>query len=192
MLSSYSVSNLVRTTEFLLDLSRDLGKNIAMLQNTRSEVAEKQQEAQNQGLIVRKMTDYLSAELGRIESSLKEVNSEALDKNLEKLSQTEARLKLLRERLNDFVESDDAERLKRSDSALAEDLQRYESFLTSLANHLNEKIPQVEKILGHIKAESREADQQKLLLKEMVELFNSELEDLDSAFSEVRGAKTVS
>jgi hypothetical protein len=98
----------------------------------------------------------------------------------------------LRGRLNDFVESDDVDNLKKSDSSLTNDLKHYESFLLDLTNVLNEKIPQLEKIIHRIKGEGREAQQQKLLLKEIVNLFNDELEDLDSTFRELKEKTIVS
>jgi hypothetical protein len=67
--------------------------------------------------------------------------------NIEKLTETETKLRLLRGRLNDFVENDDADNLKKSDFSLTNDLKRYESFLLQLTNTLNEKIPQLEKII---------------------------------------------
>lgn len=191
MLSSYSVNNLVRTAESLLDLSKKLSSEIAQLQDLKDDVETQQQEAHKQGQIVKKMTDYLSDELGRMECDL-DSGTISLGKSLDKLSQTETRLRLLRGRLDEFVKSDDAECLKKSDTSLSADLKRYESFLTDFTNLLNERIPQMEKISTRIRAETRESQQQKILLREMVDLFNSELEDLDSAFGELRRRTTVS
>lgn len=189
MLSSYSVDNLIHATEYLSDLVKSLNSEIVLLQKLKDEVSDQQQEAHRQGQLVKKMTNYLSDELGRIELNKQSVS---LDSNLEKLSETETKLRVLRGRLGEFVDSDDADSLKKSNSTIANDLKQYESFLIELTGQLNEKIPKLEKITHRIKAESREAQQQKLLLREMVELFNGELEDLDCAFSELKERLTVS
>jgi hypothetical protein len=161
------------------------------LQKLKNEVSDQQQEAHKQGQLVKKMTNYLSDELGRMELT-QDSKSVSLGSNLEKLSETETKLRVLRGRLSEFVDSDDAGSLKKSDSSIANDLKHYESFLLELTGQLNEKIPKLEKITQRLKAESREAQQQKLLLKEMVDLFNDELEDLDSTFSELKERLTVS
>jgi hypothetical protein len=57
---------------------------------------------------------------------------------------------------------------------------------------LNEKIPELEKIIMRLRGECREAQQQKLLLKEMTELFGQELDELDSAFVELKEKQVVS
>jgi len=192
MLSSYPVSNLIRTVESLLELSKELGAEVAQLQSVRDDVIAQQQEAHRQGQMVKKMTDYLSNELGRMECDMDSGTAAPLSKNLDKLSQTETKLRILRGRLDEFVEGDDEECLKRSNTDLSADLKRYESFLTEFAGLLNERIPQMEKIAAKIRAETRESQQQKILLREMVDLFNSELEDLDCAFAEIRSTTTVS
>jgi division protein CdvB (Snf7/Vps24/ESCRT-III family) len=51
---------------------------------------------------------------------------------------------------------------------------------------LNEKIASLEKIASRINAEKRESEQQKLLLKEMIELFNDEIEDLEHTLKELK------
>ena len=107
-------------------------------------------------------------------------------KNLEKLSQTEDRLRDLRGRLTEFIEGDDAESLKDADRSLSIELKQYESFLLTLTTSLNEKIANLEKISEKIKAEKRESEQQKLLLKEMIELFNGEIEDLEQTLNEIK------
>lgn len=151
---------------------------------------QQQQEANKQGQIVKKMTNYLSDELYRLEHT--DNPSVLSDNSLERLNQTETKLRLLRGRLDDFVENDDADNLKKSDSSIASDLKHFESFLLELTSMLNEKIPKMEKIIHRIKGESREAQQQKLLLKEMVDLFNDELSELDSAFCNMRKKTTIS
>jgi chromosome segregation ATPase len=191
LLSSYSANNLTHAVEFLLDLTKTLNSEMSALQKLREEVTQEQQEAHKQGQLVKKMTNYLSDELGRLEVGAENTNI-SIDGNLEKLTETETKLRLLRGRLNDFVENDDTDSLKKSDSTLAEDLKRYETFLLDLTTTLNEKIPQLEKIIHRIKGENREAQQQKLLLKEMADLFNEELEELDSAFSELKKKLSVS
>jgi CII-binding regulator of phage lambda lysogenization HflD len=191
VLSSYSTNNLTRAAEFLLDLTKSLNEEMINLHKLKDDVTQQQQETHKQGQLVKKMTNYLSDELGRLEISPSN-SSVLIGNNMEKLTETETKLRLLRGRLNDFVENDDADNLKKSDFSLTNDLKRYESFLLQLTNTLNEKIPQLEKIIDRIKAESREAQQQRLLLKEIVDLFNDELVELDSAFCELRGKTSVS
>lgn len=191
VLSSYSTNNLTRAAEFLLDLTKSLNEEMINLHKLKDDVTQQQQETHKQGQLVKKMTNYLSDELGRLEISPSN-SSVLIGNNIEKLTETETKLRLLRGRLNDFVENDDADNLKKSDFSLTNDLKRYESFLLQLTNTLNEKIPQLEKIIDRIKAESREAQQQRLLLKEIVDLFNDELVELDSAFCELRGKTSVS
>jgi len=72
-----------------------------------------------------------------------------------------------------------------SDRTLSIELKQYESFLLTLTTSLNEKIPSLEKISDRITAEKRESEQQKLLLREMIELFNNEIEDLEQALKEI-------
>lgn len=191
LLSPYYVNNLLRVSESLLEISRTLNSEISALQSLKDDVKQQQQETHRQSQMVKRMTDYLSDELGRLETD-KKFHSVSISKNLDKLSETETKLRILRGRLDEFVHSDDAESLKQSDFTLAGDLKKYEAFLLDLVGLLNEKIPQMEKIVHRINGEGREAQQQKLLLKEMADLFNSELQDLDLAFSELRGKTTVS
>jgi hypothetical protein len=188
MLSSYSVNNLAHAAEFLLNLAKTLDREQATLQKLKDEVAEQQQEAHKEGQLVKKMTNYLSDELGRLELQ----PDSFAGANLSKLSETETKLRILRGRLSEFVDSDDATSLQNSDSTLASDLKSYESFLQDLTVQLNEKIPQLEKITSRLKGECREAQQQKLLLREMTELFSQELDELDSAFAELKGRQVVS
>ena len=189
MLSSYSVNNLAHAAEFLLNLAKTLDYELNTLQKLKDEVSYQQQEAHKEGQLVKKMTNYLSDELGRLELESGQVNVGA---NLAKFSETETKLRLLRGRLGEFVDSDDEQNLQQSNSSLATDLKSYESFLQDLTIQLNEKIPQFEKIISRLKGECREAQQQKLLLKEMTDLFNEELNDLDSTFAELKGRPLVS
>lgn len=191
MFSTYSLDNLIHATEYLSNLVRTLNSEITVLQKLKNEVSDQQQEAHKQGHLVKKMTNYLSDELGRMELG-QDSTPVLLGDNLEKLSETETKLRILRGRLSEFVDGNDADSLRKSDSTIANDLKHYESFLLDLTGQLNEKIPKLEKMTQRIKAENREAQQQKLLLKEMVELFNDELEDLDSTFSELKKRLTVS
>lgn len=191
LLSSYSANSLIHAVEFLLGLTKSLNSEMSTLQKLREEVAQEQQETHKQGQLVKKMTNYLSDELGRLEVGTENANV-SIDDNLEKLTEIETKLHLLGGRLKDFVENDDTDSLKKSDSTLAEDIKRYETFLLDLTSTLNEKIPQLEKIIHRIKGENREAQQQKLLLKEMADLFNEELGELDSAFSEIKKKLSVS
>ena len=189
-IGSYSIRNLIQSTEYLLEITRSLNDEIQNLEETRDEVRNQQKEATKQGLLVKKMTSYMSEELERIElenSKEKKNSSEKpeISKNFEKLSRTENKLRELRGRLTEFIEGDD-ESLKNSDKSLSTELKQYESFLLTLTTSLNEKIASLEKIADRIKAEKRESDQQKLLLKEMIELFNDEIEDLESALQEIK------
>lgn len=188
MLSSYSVNNLAHAAEFLLNLAKTLDHEQDTLQRLKDEVGQQQQEAHKEGQLVKKMTNYLSDELGRFEME----TDTFVGANLAKLTETENKLRLLRGRLADFVDADDATNLANSNSSLAADLKSYESFLQDLTIQVNEKIPQLEKIISRLKGECREAQQQKLLLKEMTDLFSEELEELDSAFAELKGKQVVS
>jgi len=190
MVGSYSIRNLIQSTEYLLEITRSLNDEIQNLEETRDEVRNQQKEATKQGLLVKKMTSYMSEELERIElenSKEKKNSSETpeISKNFEKLSRTENKLRELRGRLTEFIEGDD-ESLKDSDKSLSIELKQYESFLLTLTTSLNEKIASLEKIADRIKAEKRESEQQKLLLKEMIELFNGEIEDLEHALQEIK------
>ncbi len=190
MVGSYSIRNLIQSTEYLLEITRSLNDEIQNLEETRDEVRNRQKEATKQGLLVKKMTSYMSEELERIElenSKEKKNSSEKpeIPKNFEKLSRTENKLRELRGRLTEFIEGDD-ESLKDSDKSLSIELKQYESFLLTLTTSLNEKIASLEKIADRIKAEKRESEQQKLLLKEMIELFNGEIEDLEGALQEIK------
>ena len=183
MVGSYSIRNLIQSTEYLLGLTQSLSDEIHELEQTRDDVKNQQKEATKQGLLVKKMTNYMSEELERIESTNK---TPQISKNLDKLSQTETRLQELRGRLTDFIEGDNAESLRNSDRSLSIELKQYESFLLTLTTSLNEKIANLEKIADKIKAEKRESEQQKLLLKEMIELFNAEIVDLEDTLNEIR------
>ena len=192
LVGSYSIRNLIQSTEFLLEIIQTLNDEINNLEKTRAEVNQQQNEATKQGLLVKKMTNYMSEELGRLEQPISEneknsSESPELSKNLEKLTQTETKLRVLRGRLTEFVEGDDAESLKAADNSLSIELKQYESFLLTLTTTINEKIANLEKILSRIKAEKRESEQQKILLKEMVELFNEEIEDLEKTLKELKG-----
>ena len=191
MVGPYSIRNLIQSTEYLLNLTHSLNDEIESLEKTREDVRLQQKEATKQGLLVKKMTSYMSEELERMDSpNSKEkkntVGTPQVLKNLDKLSQTEERLRELRGRLTEFIEGDDAESLKNADKSLSIELKQYESFLLTLTTSLNEKIASLEKIAERIKAEKRESEQQKLLLKEMIELFNGEIEDLESTLKEIK------
>jgi len=191
MVGTYSIRNLIQSAEYLLKLTRSLKDKINNLETTRDEVRNQQKEATKQGLFVKKMTNYMSEELERMElsnSQEKKNSSETskFSKNIDKFSVTESKLRALRERLSEFIEGDDAESLKAADRTLSIELKQYESFLLTLTTSLNEKIPSLEKISDRIDAEKRESEQQKLLLKEMIELFNNEIEDLEEALKEIK------
>ena len=188
LMGSYSLKNLIQSLEYLLKLSYSLNDEISQLEIAKDEVKLQQGEAQKQGLLVKKMTNYMSEELSRLESiqNSESFESPILVKNIEKLSQTEAKIRILRGRLNDFIQGDDIESLKTSDTSLAVELKRYEAFILELINLLNEKIATFEKLLNRIKGEKRESQQQKLLLKEMVQLFNDEIDELEVTFDELK------
>lgn len=187
MVGSYSIKNLIQSAEYLLGLTQSLSDDIYFLEKTRDEVKNEQKEATRQGLLVKKMTTYMSQELEQMESeNIKEDKNSKISKNIEKLTQTENRLRDLRTRLTDFIDGDDANSLETSDRSLSIELKQYEAFLLTLTTTLNEKIASLEKISERIKAEKRESDQQKLLLKEMIELFNGEIEDLEQTLSEIK------
>ena len=191
MVGSYSIQNLIQSTEYLLKLTRSLNDEINNFETTRDDVRNQQKVATKQGLLVQKMTNYMSEELERMElsNSKEKKNSSETSKfseNIDKFSLTESKLRALRGQLAEFIEGDDAESLKAADRTLSIELKQYESFLLTLTTSINEKIPSLEKIYDRIKAEKRESEQQKLLLREMVELFNNEIEDLEQALKEIK------
>ena len=191
LVGSYSIRNLIQSTEYLLELTQSLSDEIDRLEKTREEVKLQQSEATQQGLLVKKMATYMSDELERMEitdSQDRKISSESpvISKNLEKLSMTETKLRVLRGRLTEFIDGDDIESLKASDTSLSIELKQYESFLLTLTTLLNEKIASLEKIVSRIRAEKRESEQQKLLLKEMIELFNDEIVDLEVTLKELK------
>ncbi len=191
MVGSYSIRNLIQSTEYLLKLTRSLNDEINNLETIRDEVRNQQKVASKQGSLVKKMTNYMSEELERIELSYsnEQKNSSKTSEfsnEIDKFSVTESKLRVLRERLAEFIEGDDAESLKAADRSLSIELKQYESFLLTLTTSLNEKIPSLEKIYDRLKAEKRESEQQKLLLSEMIELFNNEIEDLEQALKEIK------
>jgi hypothetical protein len=191
LVGSYSIRNLIQSTEFLLGLTQSLSDEIDKLEKTREEVKQQQSAATQQGLLVKKMTTYMSDELERMEitdSQDGKFSSESpvISKNLEKLTMTETKLQVLRGRLNEFIDGDDVESLKASDTSLSIELKQYESFLLTLTTLLNEKIASLEKIVNRIRAEKRESEQQKLLLKEMIDLFNDEMVDLEVTLKELK------
>ncbi|MGI0076573.1 MAG: hypothetical protein ACREAJ_03280 [Nitrosopumilaceae archaeon] len=191
LVGSYSIRNLIQSTEFLLQITRSLNDEINNLEKLRDEVTHQQNEATKQGLLVKKMTSYMSEELARMELSNYENKknssvSPKISTNLEKLTGTETKLRVLRGRLTEFIEGGDEESLKAVDTSLSIELKQYESFLLTLTTTLNEKIAGLEKIASRINAEKRESEQQKLLLKEMIELFNDEIEDLEQTLKELK------
>ncbi|KAF6243083.1 hypothetical protein C6988_05175 [Nitrosopumilus sp. b1] len=183
---TYSLRNLIQNEEFLLELTRTLRKEITELEKEREDVETEQKEARKQGLFVEKMTNYMSDELERLESSSNDGKSEnqTISTNLNKLSETEKKLKILKTRLEEFVNTEDQNPL--SNSSFSNILKQYEGFLLELTNSLNEKIVNLEKIINRLKAEKRESQQQKILLKEMVELFNEEIIDLEATLEQLR------
>lgn len=194
LLSSYSINNLIHAAESLLEITRTLNVEVISLQILKDDVAEAQQEAHKQGQLVKKMTNYLSDDLGRLELDTDKIDSPTIsvDDNLEKFSETETKLRILRGRLSEFVDEDDTENLKKADSNISNDLKGFESFLLEITSTINQRIPNLEKVIDRLRGESREAQQQKVLLKEMVDLFNNEMEELDSAFTALKAKLNVS
>ena len=185
IVGSYSIKNLIHNEEFLLEITKSLRKELEALDNARDEVKHQQKEAQKQGIMVKKMTNYMSEELGRLEFESSNSN-EALSSNFEKLTETETKLRVLRGRLSEFVDGDDEDSLESTNSSIAKELKQYESFLLDLTHTLNEKISNFEKIINRLQAENKESQQQKILLEEMIELFNEEIEDLDKTFTQLK------
>lgn len=194
LLSSYSVNNLIHATESLLEITRTLNVEVISLQRLKEEVIQQQEEAHKQGQLVKKMTNYLSTELGRLELETDKIDSPSFSMNndLTKFSETETKLRVLRGRLSEFVDEEDTENLKKADSNISNDLKGFESFLLDLTGLINQRIPNLEKVIDRLRGESREAQQQKVLLKEMIDLFNTEMEELDSTFTELKAKLTVS
>ncbi|TBR24605.1 MAG: hypothetical protein EPO63_03585 [Candidatus Nitrosotenuis sp.] len=194
LLSSYSVNNLIHAAESLLEITRTLNVEVASLQRLKDDVIQEQQEAHKQGQLVKKMTNYLSNELGRLELDTDKIDSPSfsINNNMEKFSETETKLRILRGRLSEFVDEEDTENLKKADSTISDDLKGFESFLLDLTSLLNQRIPNLEKVIDRLRGESRESQQQKALLKEMVDLFNKEIEELDSTFTDLKSKLTVS
>ena len=187
IIGSYSLKNLLQSLEYLSNLTKNLSKEIEELKTAKEEVIQKQKEAQKQGFLVKKMTNYMSEELERIERSEKfQDSNKNISQNLENFSTTESKLKDLRNRLNDFINSDDVESLEASDRTLSIELQQYESFLLELNNLLMGKIATFEKIVNRMRGEKRESQQQKLLLSEMVDLFNDEIDDLEKTMNNLK------
>ena len=184
LVGSYSIRNLIQSTEFLLKLSRTLNDEISELEKNREEVRMQQKEATKQGLLVKKMTNFMSEEISRIEQ--KNSSQTKIPSKIEKLTETEKKLQVLRERLTSFIEGDSDESLKAVDNSLSIELKQYESFLLSLTSTLNEKIANLEKISSRIMAEKRESEQQKVLLKDMIDLFSQEIEDLEQTLTELK------
>lgn len=193
LLSSYSVNNLIHAAESLLEITRTLNVEVTSLQRLKDDVTQEQQEAHKQGQLVKKMTNYLSNELGRLELDTDKIDSPSFSiNNMEKFSETETKLRILRGRLSEFVDEEDTENLKKADSTISDDLKGFESFLLDLTSLLNQRIPNLEKVIDRLRGEGREAQQQKTLLKEMVDLFNKEIEELDSTFTDLKNKLTVS
>ncbi len=188
LVGSYSIRNLIQSTEFLLDLCKTFNEEVIELEKNRDEVRMQQKEATKQGALVKKMTSFMSEELARIEqknSKNQNDSSTKIPTNIEKLTKTENKIRALRERLTNFIQDENTESLNDVDNSLSIELKQYESFLLGLTTALNEKISGLEKITSRIVAEKRESQQQKILLKEMVDLFSEEIEDLEKTLAEL-------
>ncbi len=183
IVGSYSIKNLIQNEEFLLELTKSLRQELDALDSARDEVKHQQKEAHKQGILVKKMTNYMSEELARLEL---ENSDEEFSPNFEKLSETETKLRVLRGRLSEFVNGDDEDSLESVNMNIEKELKQYESFLLDFTHMLNEKIANFEKIINRLKAENKESKQQKILLEEMVELFNDEINDLENTFTQLK------
>jgi len=155
LVGSYSIKNLIQSTEFLLEITRTSNDEIIQLEKNREEVREQQKEATKQGLLVKKMTNFMSEELTRIEQKNSDSNNDSssspkIPSNIEKLTETENKLRVLRERLTNFIKVDNTESLNYADNSLSSELKQYESFLLSLTTTLNEKIASLEKISSRV------------------------------------------
>ena len=186
----YSITNLIQSVEYLSELSKSLYDEINILEKAREEVKQQQTETTNQGLLVKNMATYMSNELKRIDTTnfqnLKNPLSSRVSENLKKLTLTETKLQVLQRRLTKFIDGDNSATLKASDALLSIELKQYETFLLSLTTLLNEKIVTLEKIVSRIKAEKKESEQQIILLKEMITLFNDETLDLEETLKEIK------
>jgi len=101
LVGTYSIRNLIQSTEFLLEITRTLNVEIIELEKNRDEVRKQQKEATKQGILVKKMTSFMSEELARIEQKNSSL-SQKIPTNIEKLTRTENKLRVLRERLTNF------------------------------------------------------------------------------------------
>jgi chromosome segregation ATPase len=185
IISSYSINNLINVAESLLDATKSLNLEITSLQQLKDEVTAQQQQTQRQGQLVKKTVNLLSQELARLEKPDPTLGVPSLAK----LAKIETRLRLLKGQLIEFA--DDSADLKKSDLLVAENLKHYETFLLDLASTINQKILQLEKMAARIKAECKETQQQKLLLKEIAALFFDELGGLEDMLVELRGDSII-
>ncbi len=185
ILSAYSVNNLIHAAESLLDTTKSLNLEIMSLQQLKDEVIAQQQQTQRQGQLVKKTVSLLSQELTRLEKPDPTLDAT----NLCKLARIETKLRLLKGQLAEFA--DDSADLKKSDLLVAENLKHYETFLLDLTSTLNQKILQLEKMTARIRAECNEAQQQKLLLKEITALCFDELGSLESMLEELSGDSII-
>ena len=186
IVGSYTIKNLIQNEEFLLELTKNLRSELDILEQANKEVNHEQKEAQKQGLMVKKMTNYMSEEIDRLELENSKKSGEKISDKLAKLSETEKKLKILRTRLSEFVDGEDEDSLQHANSSIAKELNEYDSFLLNLTQITTEKISDLEKIISRIQAEKKEFQQQKILLKEMADLFNEEIEDLEQFFSQIK------
>ncbi len=185
LIGNYSIRNLLQSEEFLLELTKIIKNELSELEKAKNDVKNQQDEAQKQGNLVKKMTNYLSEELARLETSNSNSDHD-ISKNLLKLSDTEKKLRILRGRLDEFIKDDQT--IKQTTETLGDEIRKYESFLLDLTIIINEKISFLEKITNRIIAERREFEHQKILLKEMEDLFNNEVEDLEKTFNELKNS----
>lgn len=188
LISNHIIKNLIQTEKYLLEQTQRLQDSIIELQKAHDEVLEEQKEAQLQGNLVKKMTDYMEKELSRLESNNEDT---IFTGNLQKLTDTEQKLGFLRQRLDDFVKDEKNQSLNSSNTILIEKIKKYENFLLEFSSILNEKVANLEKIIMILNAEQKESRQQKILLHEMIQLFNDEIEELEKTLQQTK-SKIVS
>ena len=188
---SYLIKNLIQGEEILLKITLDLEGALKKFHESKNQVIEQQKEAHTKGLKLRKITQRVSSELSELEVD-NENQNESKTVNLNRFWDSERRLEDLKLQLDGFVESDEQQTLENSDTSLISDLKKFEDFTMDLSNLINSKITFLEKILLRIQAETRESQQQKVLLSEMVELFNLEIDELEKTVLDLRKPSTIS
>ena len=167
-----------------------MANEIEELKISSESVLHEQLEAQKQSFFVEKITDYMSQQITLLNNS-KSMNSgssseDGISVNLQKLTDIQKKLGNLKDQLGCFVDGKDSQSLQQTKSMISEILKKYEIFILDLTNLLAEKLVNLEKIVFHIEAEVKESEQQKLLLKEMRNLFISEIDELEKTLKALK------